>query len=686
MAIHGAVLPTGKVLWFSYPKNPTPRFGGAGAPNTAQAWLWDPATGTNRQVDPPLWRDPADGQLKPANIWCAGQSHMADGRLLVTGGNLAYSTDTKGFKGLNKVYTFNPFNETWTEQPDMRRGRWYPTNVLLPDGRTAIFSGYDESGDYVTNNDIELFTPSPDLNGRGTLTQLDVRNTAGATPPVGGLYPHMFVMPSGRTLTAGPYPTDSWYLNGPGSGGAFSWADAPNASRDRLWGSGVLVPGGTSGSTRVMQLGGSITSSSISGADTEVFDETGGGWQPAPSMHVGRGHLNTVLLPDGSMVSVGGGVGSRDANQWAADPEQRHIELWDPATGNWTLGPQQAESRAYHSIAMLLPDGRVISAGDDVNGGIDKDTAEIYEPPYLFKGPRPTISSAPSGVQLNTTFDVNTPNTNITRAALVAPSATTHANDMSQRYVPLTVTQRPGGVTLTSPATGAIAPHGYYMLFLINNQGIPSTAKFIQLGADPVAPPEDKPIVSAGVTVVRGPLSDAAANALFKKIDETKEAGRGPGGSLVPRKQCTIVGTSGSDRVKGTTGNDVICGLGGNDVLDGAGGIDIIDGARGADRLTGAGGKDKLIGLAGDDRETGGSGRDELGAGKGSDRLTGGDGRDQLHGGSGSDALSARDRSRDRVDGGTGRDRARVDRLGRAPRRARGVRRIDSVRRVEQLF
>ena len=132
-------------------------------------------------------------------------------------------------------------------------------------------------------------------------------------------------------------------------------------------------------------------------ASAETFDERKprAGWRPAPPMQVGRSHHNTVLLPDGSMVTVGGGVGIRNGDQWAADPEQRHIELWNPSTRRWTLGPAQAEPRAYHSIAMLLPDARVISAGDDLNTSIFSDTAEIYEPPYLFKGPRPVIGSAP---------------------------------------------------------------------------------------------------------------------------------------------------------------------------------------------------------------------------------------------------------------------------------------------------
>ena len=492
MGIHAAMLPTGKVMWFSYPKNPAPRHGGGGVndPNTAQAWLWDPATGTTKRVDPPLWRDPGDGQLKPANIWCAGQTFTADGRLVVFGGNLRFSEGTVDFKGLNKVYTFNPFNETWTEQPDMRHGRWYPTGVRMSDGRIVIINGLDESGaGFKRDADVELFTPSADMNGRGTVSLLGTLGGAGQ-PPIGGLYPHMFAMPSGRTMVAGPFPEDTWFLNPPGPSNSYTWQDYPNVPTDRLWGTAVLMPGGTGGSTQVMQLGGSTTSTSTSVATTDVFDEANPalGWRAAPSMQVGRGHHNTVLLPDGSMVTVGGGVGIRNGDQWAGDPEQRQVELWNPATGTWALGPSQAETRAYHSTALLLPDGRVVSAGDDVNGGTDRDTAEIYEPPYLFKGARPTISSAPTSAQIGTTFNVDTPDTNITKATLVAPGATTHANDMNQRYIPLTVAQRAGGVTLTAPASAELATPGYYMLFLLNAQGVPSVAKFISLTAA-AAPP-----------------------------------------------------------------------------------------------------------------------------------------------------------------------------------------------------
>ena len=167
--INAVMLPTGKVMWWSYPLGP--RF------NTSQAFLWDPATGQTKEVDPPLDRDTdGDGIRDPANIWCSGQSLLADGRVLVTGGNLEYDPNgLSNYKGLNKVYTFNPFNETWTEQPSMQHGRWYPGQLRLPDGRVVIQSGFDETGTAVQNKQIDVFTPSPDMNGVGTLTTVATR-------------------------------------------------------------------------------------------------------------------------------------------------------------------------------------------------------------------------------------------------------------------------------------------------------------------------------------------------------------------------------------------------------------------------------------------------------------------------------------------------------------------------------
>jgi hypothetical protein len=477
VAVHAVMLATGKVLYFT-------------GPSIGHAYLLDPVTHTTENVDPPS----LPGQSTPANIFCAGQSLLADGRVLIVGGTLDFRV------GLKTIFTFDPFTKTWTRHPDMRHGRWYPSQVLLADGRTAVLDGLDERGQPYTNPDLGVYDPASD-----SVDLAAERGTPGQ-PPTGGLYPHLFLMPSGRVLVAGPQRQDSWFFESR-AGDAFSWEDAPDLATRRTWASGVLMPGGTEGSSRVELIGGadyealldSGTSTPL--ASTEIFDEQnpGAGWTAGPSLNVARAHQNTVLLPDGSMATVGGGYGILSGDRRTGDPAlHRQIELYDRASDSWRLGPPEDELRTYHSTALLLPDARVLSAGDDVNGGSTSDTGEIYEPPYLFKGPRPTIESAPSTIGHGSTFTVRTPD-HVAKAVLIAPGAVTHANDMNQRYIPLNLSQRADGkgVDLVAPASPNVAPPGYYMLFLLSDDGVPSVAKFVRLTippkpatieADPAAP------------------------------------------------------------------------------------------------------------------------------------------------------------------------------------------------------
>ena len=511
VAIHSALLPTGKVMFFSYPQSPE-------WVNSAEAYLWDPASGEITRKDPPMEVDPKDGQLKPANIWCAGHTLTADGELVVFGGNLDFESGPTGWKGLDKVYTFDPFTEQWHRQPDMAKGRWYPTGVRMADGRIPITSGLDETGTNKMDEDLETFTPAATRGGTGSISLIgQTSDTDPLLPPTGGYYPHMFAMPSGRAFVVGPQQHQTWFLNS-WTGGPLNWTEAPHLSKRRLWGTAVPLPGGTGGSSRIMMLGGSTFEETLpSNPTSEFFDETRPdlGWQTAPSMNIGRGHANTVLLPDGSMVEVGGGVGRDNAYGsalHAANEDQKQVELWDPATSEWRLGPAQAENRAYHSTALLLPDGRVMSAGDEWHGagGVEgtpaaaSDTAEIYEPPYLFKGPRPTIASAPSNIRVGSDFGVQTPDANVTRAVLVAPGSVTHAVDMNQRLIPLALTKRTGCVDLSAPPNVNAAPPGWYMLFLLNAQGVPSVAKFVRL-----RPGGDAPSKCSIVPEAPGPAESA---------------------------------------------------------------------------------------------------------------------------------------------------------------------------------
>ncbi|MGA7217642.1 MAG: galactose oxidase-like domain-containing protein [Candidatus Sulfotelmatobacter sp.] len=134
--------------------------------------------------------------------------------------------------------------------------------------------------------------------------------------------------------------------------------------------------------------------------------------------------------------------------------------MYDPATGQWTVLAPQAIQRTYHSTAVLLPDGRVISSGSD-NGASTEQTYEISSPPYLFKGERPIIQSAPTSLAYNQVFTITSANAStITRVALVRPGATTHADDFDERYVDLTFTTISGMIKVTAPPNASQAPPG----------------------------------------------------------------------------------------------------------------------------------------------------------------------------------------------------------------------------------
>lgn len=449
VGIHAALLHNGKILFFSYRPPKTTSVG--------VAYLWNPRTNTGKRVDP------------PNNIWCGGQTLLADGRLLVAGGNLAYKTSaTRTARGLNQIYIFNPYNERWIRQPNMRHGRWYPTLTKLADGRVVITSGLDEKGGGIINPDVEVFTPSAGLNGVGTVRMVGQYKTS-------NFYPHQFVLPSGQMLLAGPGRVDSASLNPIN----WLWSDIPNLLQQRYgYSTGTLLPAGPNGSNKVMLVGGRTTT--IVHASSEVFDAANpaGGWKYLSALPQPRHNQNTVILPDGKLLTIGGN--SAVTNY---DRPQREAALYDPVSNTWSAMASQTEQRAYHSTALLLPDARVVSAGDDgaTGGGAAADKVEFYSPPYLFRGARPAIGSVPAAVTWGETFFIGTADT-VTRAVLIAPGATTHANDMHQRHVELSFTPGSGGINAGAPPNANVAPPGYYMLFILNAQGVPSVAKWMRLG------------------------------------------------------------------------------------------------------------------------------------------------------------------------------------------------------------
>jgi hypothetical protein len=195
-----------------------------------------------------------------------------------------------------------------------------------------------------------------------------------------------------------------------------------------------------------------------------------------------RSYLNLTVLPDGNVLATGGETdkdGGNIANAVYA------AELWSPQTQTWTTMASMKTPREYHATALLLPDGRVAVSGMGADFGNvpNENNAEFFSPPYLFKGARPTITQNPPRVAYGSQFFVGTPDgASISKVVLIRTGAVTHFFDQNTRYVPLVFQQSTGGLTVTGPVDGNLAPPGYYMLFLVNSNGVPSIAPIIPVG------------------------------------------------------------------------------------------------------------------------------------------------------------------------------------------------------------
>jgi hypothetical protein len=445
--IHVGLLRTGKILVVAGSENdPTV--------STYRAAVYNPATGA------------ISVQTTPWDLFCNGMSWLPDGRALITGGNLQYNP----FRGIRTTTVFDPATETFIQVQDMARGRWYPSNVALPDGRTATFSGWLETGG--TNNAVEIYTVpdgwSPEY-------------AAPFTPP---LYPWLHLLPNGRVFMAGASvashifnpATRTWQTN----------VATMNYPRQRLYGSSVLLPLSPADGyrPRVLIMGGDNPAT----ASAEIIDlsEATPRWRTIAPMSAPRIQMNAVILPTGKILALGGSAQNNTASTASLE-----ADLFDPATETWSPAGRAAVARMYHSVALLLPDATVWTAGSNPQQGTYEDRMEIYRPAYLFTpsgslAPRPSITAAPGVVGYGASFQVSTPNAAaIASVALIRNGANTHAFDMEQRMISLAFTRGSGTLTVTAPPNANIAPPGYYMLFLVDANGVPSVARFVQLSPTP---------------------------------------------------------------------------------------------------------------------------------------------------------------------------------------------------------
>jgi Domain of unknown function (DUF1929)/Galactose oxidase, central domain len=425
--VHAALVHTGKVLFIT-------------ADETTLLWNPDDATAATFEDpvnQPHLTPNATDGY----SVLCGGHSFLSDGQLLVVGGG-GYGPHIKAKWG----YRFNPASRTWTRTAgSMVHHRWYPTALTLGDHRIGashevlVVCGHGAG-------DMEIYDQASD-----SFREV----TAGDTKTFPSLYPGLHLLPNSRIF----YTRTGWGSAGPG-GGPFvgddqsayfelagastgAWTDiAPvtPAMPDRTKGMSVMLLGAT-GQVRIMVLGGSdlSTNNSYEVIDGATLSPTGnwGSSTPFPDGEH-RSLASAVLLPDGT-VFVCGGI------QRTNSP----CALFDPATNTWSPMAALPSIRDYHSVALLLPSGQVAMAG------WNNTSIEIFNPPYLYRGPRPVISSAPSSVQHGQTFDISSPDAEtITKVVLARPMAVTHQTDTEQKILDLPYVR-------TGPSSfGTIDPNG----------------------------------------------------------------------------------------------------------------------------------------------------------------------------------------------------------------------------------
>ena len=480
--IHCSVMHTGKVLVVAGSENDPDE-------KEYRAAVWDPGTGTI-VVQDLLW-----------DVFCNGMAALPDGRWVIVGGNEQYDP----FHGEPRATVFDPATEKFNEVESMAHGRWYATVTELSDGSLMAFSGLTETGEF--NKSVEIYALA---------TGWSAEYVAPWTSP---LYPRLHLLPDGNVFYAAEGTssnlfnpaTKSWTMN----------VAHTVYSRNRSYGSTVLLPlrPETGYIPKVLSMGGDDPAT----ATAEIIDLSAStpSWRSTAPMSLPRIQMNAVILPTGKVLALGGSAINEDPNtaSLAAD-------LFDPVGETWAPAGVGKYPRLYHSVALLLPDATVWVAGSNPVRGSYEEHMEIYSPAYLFTvdgsakvipAPRPTITSAPTEVGYGAKFNIRTPNsTDVSSVVFVKPGSSTHSFDMEQRLVSLAF--QPGAtgtLKASAPPNGSIAPPGYYMLFLINQAGVPSTAKFVHLTSVPKDRPPEGEITSPAqdLTIGVGQSVDFAGRA-----------------------------------------------------------------------------------------------------------------------------------------------------------------------------
>lgn len=475
--VHMSVLPNGKVIYWGG------NLGGV-SNNQTRYQIWDPAVQTPSTTPTPPTTYLLDSKF--GNIYCSGHSFLPDGHLLVTGGNaLPSDNGTTNFKGIDNAALFDFASGQWTQVFGMNDRRWYPTNLTLGNGNTLVWSGVTETP-YVNRTPQIL-----EKQFNGNFSWQSLKSLSRDKYDIHYSWTHL--LSSGKVFIAVGYESKSYFLS---VGDRFRYLrdymhDGPALNYPHDAGASVVFD-----RDKILIVGGA----DFPKRDAEFLDLTGATpiMTKVGLLEIGRRHLNATLLPDGKVLATGGNKGYGFNNN-CVEHFVKTAEMWGPdEPDKWKQLASATQPRLYHSTAVLLPDGRVLSGGTSKYSDeqteaspcplhTDNYKMEIFSPPYLFNldgtdAVRPQISNAPSQVAYGQTIQFTVTDAGMgSKVNLIRLPSVTHSFNQNQGVNKLTPTINGQNFSVTIPANRNECPPGHYMMFVINIAGVPSKAKIIQV-------------------------------------------------------------------------------------------------------------------------------------------------------------------------------------------------------------
>ncbi|MEU6478977.1 kelch motif-containing protein [Streptomyces sp. NPDC047017] len=388
--------------------------------------------------------------------------------------------DKKDFQGIRDTYEFDPVAERYLKADPMHEARWYPTLTTLGDGTVLGVSGLDDIGQLVPGKN-EIFDPA---TRKWTYTPKTRQFPT---------YPALFLMADGKLFysgsNAGYGPADVGRDPGVWDLRSNRFTKVPGMSDPQLLETSgtVLLPPAQDEKYLVVG-GGGVGESRRSSKRTRLIDLTARHprFTDGPPLEKGTRYPQSSILPDDSVLVSGGSADYR--GRGASDIRQ--ARLYDPASNTFRRVADPLVGRDYHAGSILLPDGRVMFFGSDplygdragTRPGTFEQRIEIYTPPYLYRGARPTLSGGPRTLARGASGTFTSPHAAaIRKARLIRPSASTHVTDVDQRSIALDFTASGDQVTVTVPKNRNLVQSGWYMLFVTDARGTPSTARWVRV-------------------------------------------------------------------------------------------------------------------------------------------------------------------------------------------------------------